>query len=61
MISCVVNRLISPVSALSLQLEGQQAGTSQSNPAGVVVGIDKKHSDTIVNFLLRMTCQASYL
>nr|XP_018666778.1 transformation/transcription domain-associated protein isoform X1 [Ciona intestinalis]XP_018666779.1 transformation/transcription domain-associated protein isoform X2 [Ciona intestinalis] len=45
--------LIRPVAALSIKMDPVPSSTHR------VVGLDKKHSDTVVNFLLRMTCQVN--
>ncbi|CAK8696388.1 unnamed protein product [Clavelina lepadiformis] len=50
-----VKQLLKPVAAMNIRVESTVASSSHS----LVVGIDKKYSDTIVNFLLRMTCQVS--
>ena len=36
---------------------GLTQDVASSSTAHTVVGIDKKHSDAVVNFILRMTCQ----
>ena len=43
------------VSTVGLTQEGASAPSTSTSQT--VVGIEKKHSDAVVNFILRMTCQ----
>ena len=56
--------IIMDVDGAAVTASGQCAGVSVTagscgNSSGVIIGMEKKYYDTIVNFLLCMTCQVS--